>query len=191
MSTVWVSCLCSLRAVIKQIMDLQLKPDAPPAFYPFTITIAADSAAMKVADHLGALKRVSAAEPVHALLFAVAEAITSNQAIGVLQRRQWVYDIVGFKRDKEAETKKTFGSARIHQEYSKSIGFWAKSSEKISASFIDSALTVFNRLFALPAALECLVFCDEAYSADQNPFQSIYVLQAIVDRAKTSGRIFT
>ena len=86
MSTVWVSCLCSLRAVIKQIMDLQLKPDAPPAFYPFTITIAADSAAMKVADHLGALKRVSAAEPVHALLFAVAEAITTNQAIGVLQR---------------------------------------------------------------------------------------------------------
>lgn len=103
--------------------------------------------------------------------------------------RQWVYDVIGFKADKEAELKHPVGSERIHQIYEKEMPFWAKTSERISAAFVDSAVTIYKRVFSLPAALEAIVWCDENLASNVNPFQSIYVLQSIVDRAQTPERI--
>ena len=67
-------------------MKAQLKADDPPSRFPFTITVALDDADMEINKHIGALKRVSPPEPVHALLFASADAIISQQPLGVLQR---------------------------------------------------------------------------------------------------------
>ena len=103
--------------------------------------------------------------------------------------RQWVYDIVGFKFDKQAETKKEMGAHAIHQAYKSSVKFWARTSEDISVSFVDSAITVYPRVFSLPATRVAVIWCDENLSSTENPFQSIYLLQAVVDRAKTPDKI--
>ena len=58
-------------AQVEQIMKAQLKIDDPPQRFPFTVTVALDSADMNVKKHIGALKRVSPPEPVHALLFCI------------------------------------------------------------------------------------------------------------------------
>ena len=71
---------------VQHIVRAQLKVDEPPSRFPFRITVALDSPTMSVGDHIGALKRVSPPEPAHALLFAVAAAITSSQQYGILQR---------------------------------------------------------------------------------------------------------
>ena len=220
------------KAQVEQIMKAQLKIDDPPQRFPFTVTVALDNADMDVSTHIGALKRVSPPEPVHALLFALAKAITSKQPVGILQRwkalalttefafqvvpqggddrywkcqelrqraieqgdnakvttRQWIYDIMGFKMDKQAETKREIGANAIHQAY-KNCKFWARTSEEITVSFVDTAITTFSRVFSLPAAKDAIVWCDETLSSLENPFQSIYVFQAIIDRAKTPEKI--
>ena len=55
--------------------------------------------------------------------------------------------------------------------------------------FIDSAITVYNRVFSIAAASAAIQWCDENLSSTQNPFTSIWTLQAIIDRAKTPERI--
>lgn len=218
---------------VQQIVRAQLKIDEPPARFPFTITIALDSPNMQVGDHLGALKRVSPPEPAHALLFAIAAAITGQQPDGVLQRwkslllttefefivvedggdnrywkyqelrqraieigdnakittRQWIYDIMGFKMDKQKACGREMGAHNIHQAYKESVKFWARTTEEISVGFVDSAITVYTRIFSIPAASAAIQWCDENLSSTQNPFTSIWTLQAIIDRAKTPEKI--
>ena len=165
--------------------------------------------------------------------FALADAINSQQPLGVLQRwkallltaefafqvvpqggdarywkyqelrqraikhgdnakvttRQWIYHIMGFKLDRQAETKREMGAHAIHQAYKSSVKFWARTSEDITVSFVDTAITTYNRVFSLPAAKDAIMWCDENLSSLENPFQSVYVFQAIIDRAKTPEKI--
>lgn len=60
----------------------------------------------------------------------------------------------------------------------------ASNQEKISESFIDSALTIHRRLLSLPKCQEVLEWCDQNWLSS-NAWKSVYALQALIDRAGT------
>ena len=66
---------------------------------------------------------------------------------------------------------------------------YAAGTEHVSKSFVDSAITAHKRALSLPTANKWLQRCEEnLFTA--NPWgKSIYVLQALVDRAQTPTRI--
>ena len=115
------------------------------------------------------------------------EAIEHGEVVK-LSVRQWIYDVVGFKADKEVEMGKALGSGRVAQFYEEHMKY-ATGTEKVSTAFVDSAMTIDKRILSLPAAREALEWCDMNFMDKKNPFYSIYVLQAVVDRAQTAKQI--
>ncbi len=55
--------------------------------------------------------------------------------------------------------------------------------------FGDSAVTVFRRVLSVHIACKWLEWCEENMMGQSPWAKSIYALQALVDRAQTSGRI--
>lgn len=108
--------------------------------------------------------------------------------VAQLTVRQWVYDVVGFKANLEKHLGKPVGADKIAAAYDTHLKY-AKPSDKVSKAFVNSAMTVHTRIFSQPAALQILEWCDEHMEKHANPFKSIYLLQAIVDRAQTPARI--
>ena len=215
---------------VKQIQNYWFpKDDEPPKLCPFVVTVAVDSHKCSGDPPQSGWPRLSPAEPVHALLFAAAEAIKSKQGANVLQAfkscfltctfvyevvpvgearyfrslnireeqvekglavqmslRQRIYDIAGF-----AEAKKTtdgiVGSKKLAALYCAQVKL-ASNQEKMSESFVDSALTIYNRVLSQDACCKVLEQCD-AQLLDKSPWKSIYALQALVDRANTPEMI--
>ena len=66
---------------------------------------------------------------------------------------------------------------------------FSRATEKVTKGFVDAAITIYKRLLSLPAARAVLEWCDTQLLGRDNPFESVWVLQAIVDRAKTSDTI--
>ena len=98
---------------------------------------------------------------------------------------QRIYEIIYF-RDVHARTngRDQATAANIAAEYAKVR--MAKGREKISKSFVDTALTIHARLLAIPAA-ECLLLeMDSSLPRDANPFNSVHRLQAIVSKCGNS-----
>ena len=108
--------------------------------------------------------------------------------VSQLSVRQWIYDVVGFKSSKESDLGKELGSAQVAKYYHEKMKY-ARGTEGVSASFVDSALTVYKRVLSNPAACGWLEWCDE-HLMEKSPWsKSIYALQALVDRAQTTARI--
>jgi hypothetical protein len=97
---------------------------------------------------------------------------------------QRIYEIIYF-RDVYARThgRDQASAANIAAEYAKVR--MAKGREKISKSFVDTALTIHARLLALPSAEKLLLDMD-SLPKDQNPFNSVHRLQAIVSKCGNS-----
>jgi len=102
--------------------------------------------------------------------------------------QQRIYDIAGFKIDKEAELNMTSSSEKISLMYKKNVKL-ARSSEPISNSFVDSAITTYKRVLGNPANQALLNYCHETYTTANHPFTSIYALQALCNRASNPARI--
>ena len=101
---------------------------------------------------------------------------------------QRIYDIAGFKIDKEEELKVVLSSEKIATMYKTKMKF-ARSSEPVSDSFVDTAITTYKRILGNPVNQEILSYCDEHFVGTNHPFNSIYALQAVCDRASTAIRI--
>ena len=114
-----------------------------------------------------------------------------NIEMGVVSHlsvRQWIYDVVGFKASKEHDLGKELSAAQVAKFYEEKMAY-ARGSEKISGSFVDSAITVHKRILSNDVARSWLEWCDETMM-EQSPWtKSIYAMQALVDRAQTSSRI--
>ena len=95
--------------------------------------------------------------------------------------------MIGFKETKGKELSKTFGAIQVAKMYDERM-VYARTTEKVKDSFVDSAMTIHKRVFSLPVASPWLEWCDDVLT-DRSPWKSIYMLQAIVDRAQTSERI--
>lgn len=111
------------------------------------------------------------------------------EAFATLKRSdlQKVYDVVRFKQVLETESGETLSAEKLALRYAKNVKFSALS-EKLSKSFIDSALTVAKRLLNKPSIAKTLLDLDATYLKG-NPLGSIWKLQALVDRAKTDENI--
>jgi len=101
---------------------------------------------------------------------------------------QRVYEVAGFKLDKEVELNTTFSSQKTAALYNKNVKY-AKTAERVSESFVDTSLTVFNRVLVIPECKEVLDWCDSNLPSSSHPFKSVYSFQAIIDRASTPENI--
>ena len=62
----------------------------------------------------------------------------------------------------------------------------AKGREPISKTFVDTAMTIHSRLLQIPAAEAMLLDMDSNSTKDNNPFNSVHRLQAIVSKCGNS-----
>jgi hypothetical protein len=62
----------------------------------------------------------------------------------------------------------------------------AKGREPISNTFVDTAMTIHNRLLQIPATEAMLLDMDSNFTKDNNPFNSVHRLQAIVSKCGNS-----
>ena len=63
---------------------------------------------------------------------------------------------------------------------------WSRGRENISKSFVDTALTIHGRLLQIPDAERMLLEMDSTLAKDDNPFNSVHRLQAIVSKRRGS-----
>lgn len=212
-------------AQVQQIKQHWFPSNEPPSLCPFTITVALETPACIGKRPDNGFQRLSPPEPVHALLFALAEAIETKAKVGVLralknciltatfvfeicpigEQRYWraanireemvekglsvqmslrqrIYEIAGFHEQKK-KTEANLGSKKLAGLYTQHLKL-ASNQEKISESFIDSALTIHRRLLSLPKCQEVLEWCDQNWLSS-NAWKSVYALQALIDRAGT------
>ena len=107
--------------------------------------------------------------------------------VAQLSVRQWIYDVVGFKDSKEKELQKTLSALAVAKMFEDRMKY-ARSSERIKDSFVDSAVTIFKRVLSVQAANHWLEWCEQNLM-EKSPWKSVYALQALVDRAQTTDRI--
>ena len=97
--------------------------------------------------------------------------------------RQWIYDVTGFKDQQEKISGSTMSLQQIAKKYKTNMKY-ARNTEMVSESFVDSAVTIDRRILSHPDCRESLEFLDNyCLSSDlAHPFASIYSLQAVCDR---------
>ena len=95
--------------------------------------------------------------------------------------RQRIYDVAGFKIEQERIHNREFSAAYVADLYNKRVKR-AKSTECLSNSFVDTAITVYKRIFSLEAAKKVLKWVDENFFGYKNPFDSVSVFQAVVNK---------
>ncbi|CAK0830711.1 unnamed protein product [Prorocentrum cordatum] len=117
----------------------------------------------------------------------IRQQIIQTGFIAQLSVRQWIYDVVGLKLAMEKEMAKEIGSEKLHKLYTDKITF-AGNQKPLSASFVDSAVTVYKRVLSLSQARRHLEWAEENM-LDNYPFKTIGSLQALVDRGQTASRI--
>ena len=112
------------------------------------------------------------------------EEVSEKHVVLSRSLRQRVFDIAGFKNEKDKETGVVMSSEKVSKLYRQHVKF-ASSTEAVSTSFVDSALTIYRRVLHIQENHTLLEWCDATYmDAKRNPFSSISTLQALVDRAR-------
>ena len=122
-----------------------------------------------------------------------------------IRDRPWIYGVVGCKAFKQNELGKTLYAKDVAAylclffflwsnkkkdvaaHYAEKMSY-AKSTAAVSNAWVDTALTVHNRVLSVPIANKWLEWCEE-HLMSKNPWSSIYALQALVDRGQTPDRI--
>ena len=99
---------------------------------------------------------------------------------------QRVHDVAGFKTEKETESNQAVSAAKTASIYTKMM-VMARSSEQISCSFVEGAVSIHKRMLSVPRNQEILDWCDEHFldSDKPHPFLSLYCLSAVCDRAQS------
>ena len=95
--------------------------------------------------------------------------------------RQRVYDVAGFKIEQEKKHNREFSAAYVADLYNKRVKM-ARSTEQVSKSFVDTAITVYKRILSLEDAKKVLKWVDENFFGSRNPFDSVYAFQAVVNK---------
>lgn len=102
--------------------------------------------------------------------------------------RQRVLDVAGFKLEKQALQNTNFSSEKAAKLYNANVVL-ARSSDPVSPAFVDAAMTVYKRILSDPAKAEILAICDDVFLDADHPFNSIWTLQSIIDRAQSPVKI--
>ena len=113
------------------------------------------------------------------------EEVSEKHVVLARSLRQRVFDVAGFKTEKDKENGTAMSSEKASKLYRQHVK-WSSSSEVVSTAFVDSALTIWRRVLNSQENHTLLEWCDSMYmDSKRNPFTSIYTLQAVVDRART------
>jgi hypothetical protein len=103
--------------------------------------------------------------------------------------RQRVVDVALYKQEKEIELQSSVSSEKMAQLYKANLKL-ARSSEILSPSFIDGAVTIYKRVLSNDVCNRLLEWCDENFLGNEtHPFSSIYSLLALCERGHTPQRI--
>ena len=107
----------------------------------------------------------------------------------VFSARQTVYNIWGFNMKKEAALGREFFAAEIAKfREERQIASYSGAEALHKKSVIDACLTLFKRMFCLPACENILRESEEEHGAD-SPWNAIWKLQEIVYRAQRGSKI--
>ncbi|CAL1174054.1 unnamed protein product [Cladocopium goreaui] len=153
-------------AQVQQIKDYWFPKNEPPSLCPFVITVALETPGCIGQRPQNGFQRLSPPEPVHALLFALAEAIESKAKVGVLRAFRsciltatFVFEICPVGEDR----------------------YWR--AQNIREEMVEKGLSV--QLSLCQAVLE---WCDQNWLTS-SAWKSIYALQALLDRGGTPEMI--
>ena len=98
-----------------------------------------------------------------------------------------LYEVYQFKERKDATCGK-LGAAKIAHLYKLNMRR-AETSEEVTDSFVDNALTVHERLLSTPQARKVLQEAEEQCRYGRNPFEHLFKLLAIVTKAGSRENI--
>ena len=99
--------------------------------------------------------------------------------VSKLTVREQILDVAGFKHDKERELGRVLSCPAVAKIWMDNVTF-ARSSEAVSSTWIETAVTVYNRVLAVPAAMQIIEWCDEN---NYTIISSVNWLHALVKRA--------
>jgi hypothetical protein len=94
-----------------------------------------------------------------------------------------IYEVYHFKIRKEALQGK-LGAAKIAAMYKERMNR-AETSEEVSTSFVDNAITIHERLLSQPRARDVLTQAEEEAKVGRNPFEHISKLLAVVQKTSS------
>lgn len=114
------------------------------------------------------------------------ENLSEKHATMRLSAMAQVFELLTFKTWLEAQHGKMSARA-MADAYREKIKF-AETSDCVSDAFVDSAITIEQRLLSIGKCKDTIIRCEATYNT-KTPFDSIYKLQAIVSRAKTPALI--
>ena len=103
---------------------------------------------------------------------------------------QLVFDIVNFKqRQEEVHGSRKLSASEVARLYAESgIRFAASSEKRTSPRVIDACITVYDRLLSLSGMMPIVMACEETY-LKESPFSSVWKMQALIDKAKSTSRL--
>ena len=87
--------------------------------------------------------------------------------------RQRIYDVAGFKIMRTKLGRRLL-RRRSHSCGTKKKMKYAKSTEKVTAGFVDAAMTIYTRILSQPVAVSALEWCDANLPGPKNPFSSVW-----------------
>ncbi len=113
------------------------------------------------------------------------DAVEMAETVGrtTLQR---IYDIIRVKHELEVAGKKS-NADTISALFMSKLKI-ASSTETVNKTFVDSALTVWNRMLSQPQAADILKACDTTWGL-HSPWNSVYKLQEVISRAQVPDAI--
>ncbi|CAK9001222.1 Uncharacterized protein SCF082_LOCUS6841 [Durusdinium trenchii] len=150
-------------AQVQQIKQHWFPSNEPPSLCPFTVTVALETPACIGKRPDNGFQRLSPPEPVHALLFALAEAIETKAKVGVLRALKNCILTATF----------VFEICPIGEQR-----YWRAAN--IREEMVEKGLSVQMSL----RCQEVLEWCDQNWLSS-NAWKSVYALQALIDRAGT------
>lgn len=130
------------------------------------------------------MKLLQDADEIHITSVQLREDLVANYASMRLTAVQKMFDVKSV-RDRRAATTGATTAAAIADHYKKIR--WGEGSEVITAEFVDCALTVLNRMMAIPLCSQLVRELDDMGVG--NPLNSIHKLHKIVTKAQTPEKI--
>ena len=100
---------------------------------------------------------------------------------------QRISELVGWKAQQEEKTNVSMGAAAVAEAWAANVRV-SSMGEKITVGFVDSALTVWDRLLADPVCRQ-LIMQTEDHWGKRTPWDSVYKLEAVIKKRGRPGEV--
>ena len=132
--------------------------------------------------------RLKGADALYAEANSLREDASSFARAVVLTVRQLVYNIQGFKKNREGKCKEAGGAAAIAKFWSESVRVSTDNMQITKKSTIDTCLTLYDRVFSIDA-VESIIKGNESKFGQSSWVNHMYKLQEVVYRCQKESKI--